>query len=336
MSERVLVTGASGFIGCHLVEALLEKGYEVDAAVRKSSNLNDLEQVGKSSDKLSFVYPDYSSKNLLRSLICQGAYSYIIHAAGVTRAKTQSAYNEVNAEYTLNLAEAVLEAEIPLKRFVFVSSLAAVGPIDYSSEKPLNDRSPLKPVTSYGKSKQLAEQYLLGLPELPLTTIRPTAVYGPGEKDIFILFQTLNKGFDLYIGKEPQWLSFVYVKDLVTAILASFKELEEKHTVYNISDGERYNRYELADCFRKVSGKKPFRLHVPLFIIQGVAASLEVISSLTGKMPVLNREKIGELTAENWNCSIAAAQNKLNYHPQYGLAKGVEETLKWYKEKSWL
>ncbi|TDE11308.1 NAD-dependent epimerase/dehydratase family protein [Dyadobacter psychrotolerans] len=341
MSERVLITGASGFIGQHLVQVALEKGFEVHAAVRPSSEISNLQELGnraKSENKgsLVFVNLNFGSEESLLTVLEQGVYSYIIHAAGATRAKSMDAYNLVNADYTLNLAKAAISVSVPLKRFVFLSSLAAVGPIDYDSKDAITEQTLPKPVTSYGKSKQLAENYLSGLKDLPLTIIRPTAVYGPGEKDILILFQTLNKGLDLYIGKDPQRLSFVYVKDLVAATFAALSEQSERHNVYNISDGKEYDRYKLADLFKKLSIKNPVRIHLPLAIIELTASLLEAFSVFSKNTPVLNKEKINELTAANWYCSIDAARNRLKYEPEYNLEKGLAETLSWYKENNWL
>jgi nucleoside-diphosphate-sugar epimerase len=341
MTKRVLITGASGFIGKHLVEAALEEGFEVHAAVRKSSNTAELKQLGIEAEenkkgRLLFVYPDFSSKETLIPLFTHHAYSHIIHTAGVTRAKETGTYNEINASYTLRLAQAVLEVGQPLKRFVFVSSLAALGPLPYNSALPIDEYTDPRPVTSYGKSKLLAETYLADLSALRLTTIRPTAVYGPGEKDIYILFQTLNKGLDLYIGKKPQRLSFVYVKDLVTATMAGLNETNVNHTVYNISDGREYDRYRLADLFREHSNKSPLRIHLPFGVIKFAATILEMSSVFSENTPVLNREKLGELTAENWNCSIENAKAGLGYQPKFELNEGVTQTLNWYRENRWL
>ena len=336
MNGKVLITGASGFIGHHLVQQALERGYEVHAGVRPSSDISGLKAI-KTDTPVVFVYPDFSSRQTLEPLLKDGQYDYIIHGAAVTRAKDTETYNLVNATYTLHLAEAALSAGIPLKRFVFMSSLAAIGPLEYTGKQAITEATEPFPLTSYGKSKLLAEKYLADLRELPLTIIRPTAVFGPGEKDIFILFQTLNKGLDLYIGTKPQRLSFVYVKDLVTATLSAMAagKLRE-HSAYNISDGQEYDRYALSDLFGLLKQKKLFRLHVPVGVIKMVAAMLEGFSALSGKTPVLNKEKVKELTAANWFCSIEAAQSELKYVPQYNLKKGLTETLDWYASNKWL
>ncbi|MEO6284585.1 MAG: NAD-dependent epimerase/dehydratase family protein [Dyadobacter sp.] len=338
MKECVFITGASGFIGYHLVATALKAGMEVHAAVRPSSDLAFLKQLQKEAEPGTLVFEniDFSSKESLKSLLEKGGYTYIIHAAGVTKAKNAAAYNLVNAEYSLNLAQAAMSSDIPLRRFVLLSSLAAIGPLAYAEEQPITESTFPIPVTDYGRSKLLAEQYLETVSGLPLSIIRPTAVYGPGEKDLFVLFKTLSKGLDAYIGNGPQRLSFVYVKDLVAATMAALTESQKEVTVYNISDGNAYDRYALADRFREISGRHIFRTHLPMALVKLIAGFLDFVYGFSSTTPVLNKEKLKELTASNWICSIDAARNNLQYRPQYDLRQGLTETLIWYKENKWL
>lgn len=343
MKETVLITGASGFIGYHLVEAALKAGMEVHAATRPSSDLTFLKNLqqswkseGSGKQSLFFVNTDLSSRTSLKALLEKGQYTSIIHAAGVTKAKSAAAYNLVNADYTLNLSQAAMSSDIPLRRFVFLSSLAAIGPLAYSDKEPITEDTLPTPVTDYGKSKLLAEKNLEQVSGLPLSIIRPTAVYGPGEKDLFVLFKTLSKGLDAYIGTGPQRLSFVYVKDLVAATMAALVENQKEITVYNISDGNAYDRYALADRFREISGRSIFRTHLPMFLVRAMAGLMDMLYAFSSATPVLNTEKLKELTAPNWICSIDAAKNNLHYRPQYDLRQGLTETLRWYKENKWL
>jgi nucleoside-diphosphate-sugar epimerase len=215
-----------------------------------------------------------------------------------------------------------------------VSSLAAVG--------PLNDRDALitesttpAPVTAYGRSKLRAEQQLQTLPALPLVVIRPTAVYGPRERDIFIMLRSIHRGMEPYIGRVNQQLSFVYVKDLAAVTVnALFSNLS--HKTFNISDGEGYGQYELADVSKQILNKRTFRFHLPYAMVKTLAFTMEKWSGWRGKTPVLNREKLHELTAVNWRCSIEKAAAQLDFHPQYSLKQGLWETLQWYRLNKWL
>ena len=334
MNEKVLITGASGFIGYHLTKAVLEAGFSVDAAVRRGSDLTMLNSI-KQNGTLQYVYLDYASSESLEKAMQEAQYSYVIHSAGATKAPNWHAYYQTNVENSLQLAKASMTLP-SLKRFIFISSLAALGPIGYHESSPITEQSLPNPVTSYGKSKLVAEQALTKLVSLPMTIIRPTAVYGPAEKDLFIMFKMFYKGLETYIGRQPQQLSFVYVEDLVSAIVLSLRPYDTLKCAYNISDGHAYSRYALAELFKKATGKKTFQLHLPEVFVEALAIGLEGISKITGKTSVLNREKINELTAQNWHCSIEAAVRDLGYQPQNDLSIGIAKTIKWYQKNEWL
>ena len=197
--------------------------------------------------------------------------------------------------YTRNLAIAALEAEINLEKFVFVSSLAALGPLSDLSAKIQDDTIP-RPVTNYGASKLLAELYLSELTDLPLIIIRPTAVYGPREKDLFILFNSINKGLEPHIGSFKQQLSFVYVKDLVRVIVKALT-VPVRHKAYNISDGGLYDRYALATFTKKALNRKTFKFHLPVALVAMLAALMDLFYAKSKNTPALNKEKMAELTA---------------------------------------
>ncbi len=329
MSKKVLITGATGFVGYHLIQKALDAGLEIYAAVRKSSDVSQLK-----SYNIQYVNLDYNSIDALKDHLQDQQYSYIIHAAGITKAKTIEAYNFVNAVYARNLALAAVAANIPLDKFVFVSSLAALGPLKDLSLELKND-SVGHPVTGYGASKLLAEQYLKEVNGLPLIVIRPTAVYGPREKDIFILFKSINKGLEPYIGNFKQQLSFVYVEDLAKVIVdVLFSNVSGKS--YNISDGHIYDRYALGTLARKALNKKTLKFHLPLFVVAGIAAFMDFLYKNSKETPALNREKMAELTAVNWACSIAEAQQDLDYEPEFDLEAGLSKTMSWYQSNKWL
>ncbi|MEQ7802549.1 NAD(P)-dependent oxidoreductase [Pedobacter sp. ASV1-7] len=327
--KKVLITGASGFVGYHLIEEALKANLEVYAAVRPGSEVSQLSEF-----KINYVNLNYGDVQQLKDSLEEQQYSYIIHAAGTTKAKTEADYNRVNADYTKILAIAALESNINLEKFVFVSSLAALGPLKDLSAK-IQDNTPPHPVTNYGASKMLAEQYLAELTELPLVTIRPTAVYGPREKDLFILFNSINKGLEPHIGRFKQQLSFVYVKDLVKVIVKALT-IPVVHQAYNISDGLAYDRYALALYTKKALNRKTFKFHLPVSLVSLLASTMDFIYANSKNTPTLNKEKMAELTAINWACSIHKANTDLDYSPEYNLEQGVMQTIKWYKLKNWL
>ncbi|HEX8357393.1 MAG TPA: NAD-dependent epimerase/dehydratase family protein, partial [Segetibacter sp.] len=255
MKHKVLITGASGFVGFHVVEAALAKGLDVHAAVRKSSNVAHLKD-----HNITYTYPDYTNINSLEKELKDNGYTYIIHVAGTTKAKNPEEYNRINADYTVNLAKAAARAGI--KKMVFLSSLAAIGPSELTGELISEGKTP-HPVTAYGKSKLLAEEQLREI-NLPVVTLRPTAVYGSRDRDIFIILKTFSKGFEPYIGRNEQQLSFVYVKDLAAVTVNGLFAPNASGKTYNITDGKCYSRYEMANITKNVLGRKTFKIHLPL------------------------------------------------------------------------
>lgn len=329
MRERVLITGASGFVGHQLIEHALNNNLEVFAAVRKTSNIEHLKHLD-----IQYCYPDFNNVDALINELQDKQYTYIIHAAGLTAAKTQQDYNKVNADYAYNLALAATKANINLKKFVFLSSLAALGPLD-DINGVINDDSQPNPVTAYGRSKLLAEEKLATLPTLPLITLRPTAVYGPRDKDIFIILKKFSQGIEPYIGNTQQQLSFVYVNDLAEITLKAL-QANVTHKTYNVSDGKKYTRYALADFTKEILNKKTFKIHIPVFLIRLLAGFLEKIYVYSNKTPALNIEKLNELNAINWACNITNIQRDLNFVPKHDLKTGLEQTFTWYKQHNWL
>lgn len=330
MKKKVLITGASGFIGFHLIEAALKRGLAVCAAVRQGSAIDHL----KSYD-IEYCELDYTNEEQLAKQLAATGCDYIIHAAGATRAGSQQAYDTINAEYTFNLASAALKVpNNKISRFVFMSSLAAVGPLNDKNTLITENVTPA-PVTAYGRSKLLAEQKLQALPQLPLVVLRPTAVYGARERDILIMMRSINRGIEAYIGKGDQQLSFIYVKDLASVTIDSLFS-RVSHMTFNISDGAGYDQYELARLCKWILHKNTLRLHLPHKMVKGIAFTLEKIYAWRGKTPVLNREKLQELTAINWQCSIEKAKIHLGFRPQYALDRGLRETLQWYSDNKWL
>jgi nucleoside-diphosphate-sugar epimerase len=328
MKARVLITGASGFIGHHLIEEALKNDLDVFAAVRKTSDLSHLQDF-----KIQYTFPDFNDVPSLKKEIAANNYSYIIHAAGLTKARSENEYNQVNAHYTTNLARAAAESGGILKKFVLISSLAAQGPLNDFSGALTEDGTP-KPVTSYGKSKLLGEEGLKALPALNYTILRPTAVYGPRDKDIIIFFRQLVKGIEPYIGDTGQQLSFLYVTDLAKAAVKSL--YAGNCETFNLSDGNFYNRYELGRLAKEILSLKTVKVTLPVNVVKLIAILSEAYGLLTNKAVTLNVEKIKELMAVNWNCDIAKAEAVLGFRPEHDLKIGLNETLKWYKLNKWL
>jgi UDP-glucose 4-epimerase len=328
MKERVLITGASGFVGYHLIQEALKNNLEVYAAIRKSSKIDHLKGLN-----IQYTYPDFTNVASLKRELTENRYDYIIHAAGLTKARSAKEYAHINADYTHNLALAVLENNNKLKKLVLISSLAAIGPLN-TLKGIITEQTPPNPVTAYGKSKLLAEENLKAFSSLNYSILRPTGVYGPRDKDIYIFFKQLAKGIEPYIGNMPQKFSFIYVTDLAKAAIKALYAGNKK--AYNLCDGNFYDRYELGNITKEVLNIRTLKFHLPVNFVKLIAKVAEKYSSLSNKASALNVEKLNELMAVNWACDIEQAKADLGFYPEYNLKTGVKETLEWYKSNKWL
>ena len=325
--KRVLITGANGFLGFHLINAALAQKFEVFAGLRKNSKAEHLSQL-----PIQYSYLNYENVEELTKEIADKKINYIIHAAGTTKALKQEVFEQVNVAYTVNLAKAAQMSGNSFLKMVFISSLAAVGPLK-ANEGIITEKTFPSPLTSYGKSKLLAERKLAEL-DIESVILRPTAIYGPREKEIFVIIKTLLKGIDANIGSKPQKLSFVYASDVADAAINAL--LSNAKAVFNISDGNSYSKYDFADALKHIVNKKALRMHLPQSAVHSLAHSLEKFNGWLNKPTMLSREKLKELVAENWICDISKAKQELNFNPKFNLEKGLQETIEWYRQNNWI
>ncbi len=329
--KKILITGASGFVGSFLVEEALRRNLEVHAGIRRSSSREFLQD-----ERLHFLELDFSSKEKMTEQLGKERFDYIVHNAGVVSAPKLEDYWRVNFEYAKNFADALVVADAVPEKFTFISSLAAYGP---ASQTDLNDfltenRTPT-PINAYGKAKLSAERHLMQLPDFPYIIIRPTAVYGPREREILTFFKLINRRLEGYIGSGEQRLTFIYVKDLVRLILdATLSEHSRK--AYFISDGRQYSQEDLGRISKRILQKSTLPVHVPVALVRSIARLLEQIGRLTSSYPALNLEKVHILSSRNWQCDTEPLRRDFDFQPQYDLEKGLTETLAWYKTNGWL
>jgi nucleoside-diphosphate-sugar epimerase len=329
--KKILITGANGFIGSFLVEEALRRNYDVYAGVRAKANTKFI------ADKpIHFFRMDFSDPKALARTMSEGPwFDYIIHNAGLTKSQKKSDYDLVNNQYCQNFIDAIAGSGKKPKKFILVSSLAAYGPGDPDSLAPVKLEDHPQPITAYGRSKLAAEKYLIAARPFPYLIFRPTAVYGPREKDLYLYFKIINRNIETYIGAPIPYLTFIYVKDLVRAIFAGV-ESEVNDKAYFVTDGKVYDGKLLAHFIKQHLGKKTIRLSVPIPLVRSIAATLEFFYGMSGKTPILNYEKINELSVTNWQCDVHPLQQDLNFKADYDLNLGIYETVKWYKEEKWL
>ena len=325
--KKILITGASGFIGSFIVEEALNQNFEVHAGIRKSSSRQYLKD-----PRIIFQYLDFDNDDVLRSILANNAYDYIVHNAGVTRAPNEEIYHKINASYTRKLIKILHEENVIPRKFIFMSSMASYGPADFQTKGIVDRSSPPHPVTQYGRSKLQAEQYIESFTDLPYMILRPTAVFGPRERDFISLYKSLNKGIELYLCHTQQNLSFIYVKDLVQLVfLAINSDLKRKS--YFVSDGNVYPALEYNSVLKKVLDKKTIKFVLPLSLVRVIASLSEYSNKLLGGQSILSKDKLNELTANNWACDISPQREELGFEANYSLEQAIKETIHWNIEK---
>lgn len=330
MQEKILITGANGFIGGYLVDEAISQGLEVFAGVRKESNHASLKE-----KKLQIIYMDFDDEQLLVDLLQNHKFHYIIHNAGITKSPDRNQFHEVNVNLLVKLTNAIQKSGITLKKFVYISSLAAFGPADHLPNKTITEDSVPKPVTEYGRSKLAAEQYLKEKTQLPYIIIRPTAVYGPKDKEFLSVFQMVMNRINLQPGLKTQYLTLIFIKDLAGVILKATLSPYTK-TAYFINDGSLYSSDHFVRIIKRTLNKKTLNIKVPLFLVKIITFIMENFSKLIGEYSILNTDKVHELEARYWNCDASKVSTELNYAIQYTLEEGVKETADWYQTHKWI
>ncbi len=328
--KKILITGASGFIGSFLVERALQEGAETWAAVRPTTDRKYLSDPRIHFIELHFGDEDALRQQLLRQCEENGAWDFVIHAAGATKCRTVDDFFTVNTEGTARLAQLLVETGALTGRFVFVSSLSVMG------DPAQNPDGEPHPNTAYGKSKWEAEQRLTTISGLNYVVLRPTGVYGPRERDYFLMAQSIARHVDFAAGFRPQRLTFIYVKDLVSAAFLALTR-GESGEAYALSDGETYGSRDFSLLLQREMGvRHVFRLTAPLWLLRAVCTVEERWAARRGTLSTLNTDKYNILKQRDWTCSIEKAQRELGYAPCYPLPRGVKEAIAWYKAEGWL
>jgi nucleoside-diphosphate-sugar epimerase len=325
---KALVTGATGFIGSHLVEALVQRGAQVRCLVRNKRHLGWVKDA-----PVEFVVGNCREKNSLK----QGVQDVdqVFHLAGATTAVKEKTYFEVNALGTKNVVQACIENNTRLNKFIYLSSQAAAGPCPSGRKKKESD--PCEPVSPYGKSKLLGEKLALShAHELPLLILRPCAVYGPRDKGFYALFKCLSKSIKPCLPSHDQYISMCYVQDLVRGILLAAETQTENAEIFFLSDGHDYRIEEIGDIFAQAMKIGARQLRLPKQMLFGLAFFAECFSRVTGKPSILSRGKAEEMIRQNWLCDITKARALLGFESEISLARGAELTVAWYKQENWL
>jgi dihydroflavonol-4-reductase len=324
----VLVTGANGFIGSHLVDQLLACGCNVHGLVRKSSDLRWLDTSRIHLHRVDLARDDFEIPDL------EGV-DYVFHCAGLTIAKSSSAFFRVNAKACSNLYEQCIKRAGRIKSIVHLSSLAATGPSPGGDL--VDEGTPCRPLTYYGKSKLAGEEIALRFSDsLPVTVLRPPVVYGPREENFFTFIKLVQKGWGLQIGKASKELSLIYVADLVQAILIASHPSRQAGARFFVTDGKVHRWEQVANECARILNVRMKSLKIPEGILFPVALFFEAWASFSSKPALFDRQRMIDIKQSSWSASPKKFFEELDFEPQYDLSLGLAQTIQWCQKQKWL
>jgi dihydroflavonol-4-reductase len=325
---KVLVTGASGFVGSHIADRLIEAGHDVRAILRQSSSLQWLE--GK---PVEIVRGNMLDVDSLKQSV-EGVNA-IVHVAGVTAAKNKEGFYQGNQLPTRALLEAVRKYNPQLDRFIHCSSQTACGPS--LDGQPVTELTPPHPITTYGKSKRAAEEECeRARQDFPVTILRLAAVYGPRDTAILTFFQTVSKRLKPLIGLKDKSVNLVHVADVANSVLLSLEKDGAKNETFFIGSEEHYTWRQVSDLTEQILKKKGITVRLPHALVYTVAGLSEFFSMFRSKPSVLNWEKGHDMVQANWTCSVDKAKQLMGYKQNIMLPEGIVQTTEWYKQQGWM
>ncbi|MFT3773593.1 MAG: NAD(P)-dependent oxidoreductase [Minicystis sp.] len=322
----VLITGASGFIGSRLRDALLDAGADVVALRRPGS---------PEAKRGRSAVVEYDDRDGLKRLVEKEKPAFVYHVAGATKGVTYADFQRANVMPTRNVLDALRESHAGVRRFVHISSLASYGPS--KKDAPHSEESPRRPIEHYGRSKLEAEQVLESAGDaVPWTIIRPGGVYGPGDVDYLELFKSVERGINVFFGNRERWFSTVYVDDLVRAILDAAEKEETRGKGYFVCDGKPTTWGDYQEEIIRASGRRVWTLNLPEVLVDIAAVGGELATRIDKKPRLFNKQKALMGAQEAWTCRHDALKRDAGYAPEFDVAEGVRRTLAWYREKKWV
>ncbi|MEC9486514.1 MAG: NAD-dependent epimerase/dehydratase family protein [Prosthecochloris sp.] len=331
MDKTVLVTGATGFIGSVLVSSLQRKGYRVRIFLRPESDSRKAEALGAEA-----VAGRYDDADALRRAV-EGV-SMVFHLAGVTKSLDEQGFAAGNVMPVRNLLELMAHHGGAVERFLLVSSLAAVGPAR-SADPGVRESDPPRPVSAYGRSKLEAEKVCMEWSDrLPVTVVRPPAVYGPGDRDVLQFFASLQKRLMLAAGDgRSQRFSLIHVHDLVEGMVGAAISPAAEGQTYFVTSPRGYSWDEVAHAaLGELGVERYLKVPLPKPVIHALAAVAGAAGRLTGKPALLNPDKASEMVQDYWVCSPEKARRDFGFDATTSLEEGVRSTIRWYKDAGWL
>jgi len=330
MAKKLLITGANGFVGSWLVEEAIAQGYLVYAGIRRTSNTKYL-----TDPRINYFYYSFEQEDALRENLINHQFDYIILNAGIVVAKNKETYFKVNAGYTRKFCRMLVEERLLPSKLIYISSLASHGPAEHQVKQVLDSDSAPHPATWYGESKLQAERFVMNARPISYLIFRPTAVYGPRDTEMVSVYKAIKKGLSAKIGAGNMDASFIYVKDLAKVVIDALSARAINKS-YFVSDGNVHPIEEFNDKVANLLGKNPMKVTIPFGVMKLVAAASEIQGRLTGKPPLLDRNKVKEYFARSFAVDISELERDFNFKPQYGIEAGLKETIAWCQENDLL
>jgi len=323
-----VVTGASGFVGSHIVDELLRNKARVRCILRPKSSTQWLD--GKPVEILRLEEMD-----LDRLSAAVADATWIVHAAGITQAKSPKEFHEINVGGTERMLRAAMTSNGNLQRFLYISSQAAGGPA--AERRPVVESDRPDPASTYGISKLRGEELTMLLKNrMPVVAIRPPAVYGPRDKAFLRLYRML-KAHVMPVLRADERFTLVYAEDLARAAYLALTHPRAPGEVYFVGEPESTDSVEMGECIRRTLGSpRALTVRPPGFVLQAGALVAELVGLATGRPPLLSREKLREITAGEWPCSSAKIRSQLGWMPRVELEEGITRTTAWYREAGWI
>lgn len=322
---KALVTGATGFVGSHLAEALVARGDTVTALVRSPRKATLLQQLG-----VRQVAGDLFNRHALRD--ASEGQDVIYHVAGLVAARDEAEFLQANRDATGNLLDAAA-AGGATPRFVLVSSMAAGGPAPRGA--PLLGDEPPAPVTQYGRSK-LAGESVVRASALPWTIVRPPMVYGPRDAEVLKVFKIARSGIAPVFGDGSQELSAIYGPDLAQALIAAGTSDRTVHGTYYACHPEIFESGDLVRRVGKVLGRNVRILPLPDWVARGALGVTGLAARLAGQATILTPDKANEFLQPAWTGDPSRLIADSGWQPEYDLERGLAATAAWYRNAGWL
>jgi len=332
--RRVLVVGAGGFVGGYLVEEALRRGYEVWAGVRATTSRERL-----TDSRINFIEFDFdepaSLSRTMRETLPGARWDYVVYNLGATKVTRYADFNRINYDYLRAFTGALHQADKVPAKLLYMSSLSVLGAQAERTYAPYTEDMIPRPNTRYGASKLKAELWL-ATSGIPYIIFRATGVYGPWDKDYFLMIESIKKGLDFGVGYRKQMLTFIYASDLARAVFDALDKAPVCET-YHISEPKAYTQREFRKLVMKVLGKHfVMSVRLPVWMAGFVCAVAEKIGVLTMKPSTLNRDKFRIMRQRNWNCSTIKAREDFGFEASTTLEDGIAGSVRWYKEAGWI